>query len=141
MAYLQTTPRTAHGRTRGRSRLQALRDEGATVPMPPVPREAQALLTQFLEVGPAGYGGTGPVPLSFAEIGAWQRVTAQRLTPGEAQLMRRLSVEYVSQHAVSDSPDTDPPWGPSVAHDRDDVSRRVRMLFGARAREKKRSAS
>lgn len=135
MAYLHAAPRVAKG-GRGRSRLAQLRDQGAThVPMPPVPAEARALLDAFLEVGPVGYGAMGAVPLSFGEIEAWQHATGVKLLPWEARLFRKLSVDFVGETARAEMPDAVAPWGESVAHDRDDIERRVRLLFGARARE------
>lgn len=135
MAYLHAAPRVGNGGKRARSRLAQLRDDGAIVPMPPVPDEARALLEQFLEVGPVGFGVMGAIPVAFSEIEAWQRATGVELMPWEARLFRRLSVEYVNESTRAESPNAEPPWGPSSGHDRDDVARRVRLLFGARARE------
>lgn len=135
MAYLHAAPRSAKAGARGRSRLAQLRDDGAFVPTPPVADDARTLLEQFLEVGPVGHGAMGPVPISFSEIDAWQRTTGIELLPWEARLFRRLSVEYVDELARAESPNAEAPWGQAVGHDREDVARRVRLLFGARARE------
>ena len=106
------------------------------MPLPPVPRAARHLLDQFLELGPASRDASGLAPITFAEIGAWQAVAGIELLPWEARLMRRLSSAYVSQHALSAAPDALPPWG-AVTSDagRDAISRRVRLIFGARARK------
>lgn len=109
--------------------------------MPPVPGWARHLLDHFLEAGPASHAAGGVVPLPFSEIVAWQQATDTELTPWEARLVRRLSVEYVTQYAVSDSPDAPAPWGAEADdQQRDAVARRVRLIFGARASAKRKQS-
>lgn len=135
MGYLHARPRTGHSKTQAKSRLQQMRDDGTAVRMPPVPAEVRHLLEQFLEVGPAMHTAMGTAPLSFAELGAWQRATAIELLPWEARLLRRLSAEYVAQYSASDSPDAPAPWSGADERAREDVSQRVRSIFGGKAKK------
>lgn len=64
----------------------------------------------LLEVGMAASGGMGPAPITWAEIGQWQRLTAQPLQPWEARSIRQASVEYVSELAKAADPACPPPW-------------------------------
>ena len=134
LGYLHARPKVAHSKTQSKSRLQQMQEQGMEVTMPPVPRWARHLLDDFLEPGPASHATGAPVPLPFSEILAWQQAAGIELTPWEARLVRRLSREYVTQYASSDSPDAPPPWGAETdSYQRAAVARRVRLIFGARA--------
>lgn len=136
MGYLHARPRLGHSKQQPKSRLQQLRDQGTDPPMPPVPIDGRYLIEQFHEVGPASHGAMGGLlPVTFAEMEAWQQATAVELLPWEARLLRRLSCEYVAQYAASDAPECPAPWTSGNERAREDVSRRVRLIFGARAKK------
>lgn len=58
--------------------------------------------------------GMGGGPLTFSEIEAWQRTVGICLSPFEAQLLRRLSVEYFGESHAATKPDSLPPYGVSL---------------------------
>jgi hypothetical protein len=77
----------------------------------------------------------GPVPLQWAELAQWQRLTSAPVQPWQARALRQASAAYVSQLHESSAPDCPPPW--STEPDDDDrsrVDRQVRAAFGGRAR-------
>lgn len=61
-------------------------------------------------IGPALPGGMGPVPITFAELSAWQAATGHRLQPWEAQAIHHASRAYVSSYAEGSEAGTPPPW-------------------------------
>lgn len=72
-----------------------MKADGIPVERPenPLPYLAEWLM----EIGPLGSGGTGPVPLSWAELETWQRVTGIRLSAWEARTIRSLSRAFLDQ--------------------------------------------
>lgn len=56
-----------------------------------MPEPLAYILGWFNEVGPCLSSGMGPVPLTFAEIGAWAALRRIALAPWEAQALRLLS--------------------------------------------------
>ncbi|MBG6222802.1 MULTISPECIES: hypothetical protein [unclassified Janthinobacterium] len=83
------------------------------VEMPPVDC-GQHLLGYLYEFGPAMAGGMGAVPVTFAEMAAWQLATGVDLEPWEARLLRRLSADYVAESHKASKTDCPPPWGESA---------------------------
>lgn len=61
---------------------------------PEMPAPLAYLLDWFNEVGPCLSSGMGPVPLTFAEIGAWAALRGIALAPWEAQGLRVLSEAF-----------------------------------------------
>ena len=54
-------------------------------------------LPEFLhEIGTAGQGVNGLVPLTFLEIEAWSRMTNVKLSPFESKALRNMSSAYAS---------------------------------------------
>lgn len=49
-------------------------------------------------------------PISWRDIEAWQRCTGVRLPPWQAQILVRLSREYVSFSREAEKPDCPAPW-------------------------------
>lgn len=94
---------------------------------------AQGLLQHFLEAGPCSHGAMGPVPLQWAELAQWQRLTRTPLHPWQARALRQASAAYVGQLHDAAAPDCPPPWStePDDA-DRDRVARQVRNALGGR---------
>lgn len=78
--------------------------------MPPI-EWGEYILGYLFEMGPTIPGSMGASPLTFSEIEAWQRVVAIDLQPFEAQLIRRLSVEYFGQSHASTRRDCPAPYG------------------------------
>lgn len=52
----------------------------------------------------------GPVPLSWCEIGEWQRQVAVTLAPWEARLLRQLSVVFIGESHRAESENCAAPW-------------------------------
>jgi len=78
------------------SRLQRMTDDGIEPPMPPV-LAGHRFLNWLFDAGPGMHTGQGLVPLSSAEIRAWQQANGLRLTRQEAQTLRELSQAFVGE--------------------------------------------
>jgi len=55
--------------------------------------------------------GAGEVQVTHAEIQAWQANMGVELLPWEVSLIRRLSLAFVQQSAISRDPYCKPPYG------------------------------
>ena len=70
--------------------------------LPPI-KKGSYLIEYLLELGPALSSGGSVTPISYQDIQAFQNVIGLSLTPWEAETLRMLSREYVSEyHAARD---------------------------------------
>lgn len=74
------------------------------------PNPAPHIINRLIEIGLTESNGMGASPLSWREIGEWQRSTSIRLPPWEARLIRQLSVEYISESQKAESENCPAPW-------------------------------
>ena len=76
---------------------------------PEVPFAGEHLWAWFWEVAEARTSnGFCLLPLSWADIEAWARLTATPLSPYEALTLRRMDAAYLSAHAESTKKDKEP---------------------------------
>lgn len=68
------------------------------------------MIERLTEIGITGSNGMGTVPLSWAEIAAWQTNTKVALSPWEARMIRALSVAYVNESRPAEDETYPPPW-------------------------------
>lgn len=117
------------------SRLQQQESKGLEPSLPPAGLAAY-LVGYLFDAGPVSYGATGAVPLSHAEIAAWQANTGTDLQAWEAMTLRRLSSAYIRAGNEAESPDCPPPYAElDVVDKRDQVAHVVGSIFGARTRK------
>lgn len=91
--------------------------------LPPI--EAGAYLVGYLlDVGPTVSGAMGAGPVTSKELMAWCEETGIRLQPWEAQFIRRLSGEYLTELHRAEKRDCDAPWKTEV------VSRAEKLAAG-----------
>jgi len=76
--------------------MRRLTDSGIEPPMPPV-LAGHRFLNWLYDAGPGIPTGQGLVPLSNAEIRAWQQSNGLSLTRLEAQTLRELSQAFVDE--------------------------------------------
>lgn len=110
-----------------------MRAEGV---VPSVPHNPCPWLTDWLfEAGPTGIGAMGPVPLGWQEIAEWARMTGRDLLPWEAQMLRRLSVDFAAEMIRAEAADCPPPWtaDQDIVANKEIVARKVKNTFGALA--------
>lgn len=95
------------------------------------PRPLCEYLADYLwDAGPTLPGGMGHVPLTHSEIKAWQDNTGTELTCWEAQTLRRLSAEYLTESQAAEAPDCPAPWSSAPTEEtREDVSKKVQNAF------------
>lgn len=75
--------------------------------------------------------GMGASPLTWSEIGEWQRQTYVELSPWEARLIRKLSIAYVAMHSKAGDENCPPPWKREVTERERDVEEAgLRALLG-----------
>lgn len=91
---------------------QEFYDEQAAMYMPALPPldpGDEYLIGYLFEAGPTGATGMGG-PLSWPEISAYAQW--RPLTPWEALLLRRLSIEYTNESSKATENFYPPPWWP-----------------------------
>lgn len=72
----------------------------------------------------------GSVPLTWADLDAWRRLSGHQVQPWELRALRTASIEYVSQHARSKDAGCPPPWSREVTEDnRELVSRNLHAML------------
>lgn len=70
--------------------------------LPPIAH--RHIVKWWLEIGPTVMAGMGEGPIGWSDIAAWQHLTAIQLDPWEAQAIRRLSREFLSQQCEARKP-------------------------------------
>lgn len=69
---------------------------------PDLPACAEHLWDWFCELSSRRGGGmNGPAPLTYAEVGAWMRLTGMTPTPWEVHAILELDNDYLKQAAQS----------------------------------------
>lgn len=114
------------------SRRDAFKKRGVDIQMPTIEWGAY-ILAYLFEVGPTMPSGMGSGPLTFSEIEAWQRTVGIFLLPFEAQLLRRLSVEYFGESHAATKFDCPAPYGVSlqlVKSTQKEINRKLDQFLG-----------
>lgn len=93
---------------------------------------AEYLVSYWQSLGKCSVGAMGPVPLSPADIAAWQNGTKTALLPFEFTALLEMSRGYVSSLAEGEKPESLPPYGDPVKDfDREALSKKVSNAFKA----------
>jgi hypothetical protein len=94
---------------------------------PEIPEAAAYLVGALMEAGPTTVAGMGEIPLTWADLAAYQRGSGQDFAPWELRLIRRLSSEYLSESIRAKAPDARAPWIKEVtAEQRSEVAQQMR---------------
>lgn len=111
-----------------------MKGRGQAVPLPPCP--VPFLIEYLVEIGPVVPSGVGSAPIGWCDIVAWQACTAITLPPWQAQLLRRLSKEYLAMCRDAEKPDCPAPWQSiqTIESNRDKVCRRLGQALDALSR-------
>lgn len=88
------------------------------------------LVGHFLECGPTMPTGMGPAPLSHGEIRAFQLNRGIRLSPWEAQVIRRLSLDWIAESKRAEEPTAKPPYYHVTGARREEVARKIDEALG-----------
>ncbi len=88
----------------------------------------------LMEAGPTTVAGMGEIPLTWADLLAYQRGIGQDFAPWELRVIRRLSGEYLNESIRAKAPDARAPWIKEVtAEQRSEVAQQMRdVLRGMR---------
>lgn len=110
--------------------------KNGTEPDLPPPGPAAYLVGYLFSVGPVMAGGMGPVPITSAELAAWQANTGRDLTAWESDTLRSLSAAWASASNDARAADCPAPWvAESIEQDdRERVARKVSAILGSRSR-------
>lgn len=73
--------------------------QGIEIAMPEC--DASHVIGYLFEIGPT----LGEIPLTHAELAAWQANSGIELNSWEARMLRQLSVEYLSEYVKSRAPE------------------------------------
>lgn len=137
MAWLHATPKPPPGTKRAKfadqaeklSRLDQMKKDGVSPQVPPNP--APHIVARLVEIGITETTGMGPAPLSWRELGEWQRITGVALAPWEARLLRQLSLSYIAEGRRAESENCPPPWQAAVTQaERDAAEASLRLVLG-----------
>lgn len=86
-----------------------MKEDGISPVMPEA--GAQYLVNYLFEIGPTMPGAGGPVQITHGEIRAWQENAGIDLQPWEVRLLRRLSLDYLTESYGAAKPGAKPPFG------------------------------
>jgi hypothetical protein len=138
MAWLNATPKPDPRTKRAQyadsapppiSRIDDLKRYKITPQMPPNP--APHIINRLVEIGLTEAAGMGAAPLSWREIDAWCSRTRIDLSPWEARLIRKLSVEYLAESRRAESENCPPPWRAAITQREIDMEEaKLRMVLG-----------
>lgn len=112
------------------SRLKMRLDAGGEIDLPDIDPALLHFVSVLMEAGPVSSAGMGPIPLTWAELDAWQHCVGLRLQPWEARLIRVLSGDYLEEFQQAEAHDAPPPWiQESTAERRSKVARHIRNIL------------
>lgn len=123
LAWLNTAPRPDKPPQRGDpaipTRLEKMRMDRKDVGYLPELPEASAphLLAYLWDAGPTLATSVGAGPLTHSELLAWQHNSGIDLPPWQAQMLRRLSIEYLNERSQAESPDCPAPVALTTRND------------------------
>jgi hypothetical protein len=113
------------------TRAEKIEANGGKPLMPDV-EGAEYLLAYWQASGKCNVGAMGPIPLTPADLLAWQHGTRTDLLPWEFSSILEMSRGYVGMISEGEKPETPPPFGDPVREfDRDSVSKKVTNAFKA----------
>lgn len=135
MAWLNATPKPPTGVKQPVnapapvSRAARMKADGIDPQMPLNP--APHFIDRLVEIGLTESTGMGNVPLSWASIHWWQVVTSIELSPWEARLIRKLSVEYLAESRRAEDAGCPAPWQTARSQREIEVeAERLRSVLG-----------
>ncbi len=117
--------------------MQQIEIKGGTPDLPPM-GAAGHLIGYLFDAGPISHGAMGAIPLSHADLMAWQMNTGIELQTWESRALRRLSTAYVG--ASQDAQQADcPPFfiKQPIDETRQAITKGVRSILGARTHSNK----
>jgi hypothetical protein len=95
--------------------------------LPPIDDASGYFIAHLMELGPTVAAGMGAGPITFSEIDAWIRLTGARLSPSDARLIRRLSIEHLSESQKATEQFYPPPWWPEDGEPRPKTKEEVEL--------------
>lgn len=137
MAWLHAVPEPPEGSKRAKaadkppqlSRRDQMKKDKIPIEMPPNPMPH--VVARLIEIGISEPAGMGVGPLSWLSIDAWQRTTGITLDPWEVQLLRALSLAYVSESQKAESENCPPPFKTAVSRREIEIERnQLAMVLG-----------
>ena len=137
MAWLNAVPKPPAGSKRAAmtdqgpqlTRIERMKRDKVTPKLPPNPMPH--LIGHLMEIGLSEAAGMGAAPLSWLTIDVWQRITGVELSPWEARLIRKLSVEYLAEGRRAESETCPPPWRAAVTRsEREAETARLMAVLG-----------
>ena len=100
---------------------------GGEPDLPDLEPELQYLVDYLFDAGPSSAAGMGAIPLTWADLGAWERATGVTLPLWASRLLRHLSAEYLAESHTAVEHAAPPPWAREV--DRDRAAKHIRNVI------------
>ncbi len=110
-----------------KSRLKLRQDAGGEPDLPYIEPELEYLVDHLFEAGPTSAAGMGVIPLTWADLGAWERAAGVRLPLWASRLLRYLSAEYLDESRNADAHNAPPPW--QRAPEREKVAKHIKNVL------------
>jgi hypothetical protein len=79
------------------------------------------MVDYLFSAGPTISSPMGKTPLTHQEIYAWQMNMGIELCPWEANALREISRQYLSELLQSDKHDSPPPWVPEIDKEQGEI--------------------
>jgi hypothetical protein len=98
--------------------MMLLTETGGEPDLPDLDPALQYFVDALFDAGPTSAAGMGAVPLTWADLEAWQRGTGVFFPPWQLRLIRKLSSEYLAESQAADAHDAPPPWNREITEDR-----------------------
>lgn len=110
-------------------RVETFKNNIGGPPLPPL--EAAHLFEWLMEIGPTETGPNGRGPISWTAIRDWKAATFKPLSAWEARLLRKMSVEYLTESHLAEDNSRQPPWMPERFEiDHEANERQLRAVLG-----------
>lgn len=112
------------------NRVQIAHEGGAKPDLPPLDARLQEIVGLLFDAGPVSSSAGGSMPLTWADLQAWQAATGLDLPPWQLRLLRRLSGDYLMELNQGASVDAPPPWERNLTPQRrKKVAKHVRSIL------------
>jgi len=102
-------------------------ESGGEPDLPELDPELSFIVNYLFDAGPTSAAGQHGAALTWADLQAWQAGAGINLPPWQLRLLRRLSVEYLSESMTADAWDAPPSWERDV--DREKIAKHVRRII------------
>ena len=93
------------------------------------PCSSPHLIGLVMEIGPVIANDMGRSPIGWIDIAGWQKAMGVQLEPWTCRLIRKLSLEYLSESRKAEDVDCPEPFAEVNEAQRETVDAKIRRIF------------